>query len=178
MNIILINGSPRLDGNTKTALNKINDSIIKNTEHNTEFIDVAYKNIKGCVACDFCRKNDGKCVQKDDTNELMEKLFSADIIIFGTPVYFWGISAQLKLLIDKFYCNKQALYGKKIGVIAIGASGLQNPQYRLIKEQFECIAKFLQWEIIFSESASAHDRGDILESKEKILEFESIWGKI
>ncbi len=174
MSILLLNGSPRLNGNTKKTLTLMARTILENTDNTAEIIDVAYKTVKGCAACDLCKTNGGKCIHKDDTNKIMEKLAAADTIIFGTPVYFWGMSAQLKALVDKFYSNKESLYNKKIGLIIMGAAPLDTPQYRLIKEQFECIAEYLKWEIIFVESQSVREPGAVLDRPEFVEKIKNI----
>lgn len=84
-------------------------------------------------------------------------------MIFGTPVYWWGMSAQLKMVVDKFYSQDAQFQTmkKKVGVVAIGANELEDPQYRLIREQFSCIADYLGWELAFSLSYSAYEPGEI-----------------
>lgn len=97
----------------------------------------------------------------DDSNEIVEKLVYADIIVFGSPVYWWGISAQLKLLVDKLYCNQMALKHKRIGLVVVGAEAVDDKEYKLISEQFKCISNFLDWEILFDEKAAACTRGEV-----------------
>lgn len=74
-----------------------------------------------CLACDGCKRNGGTCVQPDDTAELIQKIYDADILVFGTPVYFWGMSAQLKMVVDKLYSRDDALkkLDKKVGLVTI-----------------------------------------------------------
>ncbi|MGL5723983.1 flavodoxin family protein [Cetobacterium sp.] len=64
------------------------------TKSEVEFIDVTKFNVAGCIACDSCKRNGGKCFMKDNTNELVQKIVDADTLIFGSPVYWWGISAH------------------------------------------------------------------------------------
>ncbi len=64
---------------------------------------------EGCGVCQ-CSKG---CVDKDDTNPTIDKIAAADMILFATPVYWWGMSAQLKLIIDKCYCRGLQLKNKK-----------------------------------------------------------------
>ena len=169
MKILILNGSPRKKGNTITALHSLEQKLLSN--HDIEFINLYDYKITPCYACYQCSKNNGRCIQKDDANVLLEKISETDLIIFGSPVYWWGISAQLKLLIDKFITRVEALQNnpKKIVSISIGASGLEDPQYKLIQEQLNCITQYLKWEYIFSASFSALNESDI----EKLSDFET-----
>lgn len=161
MKILFLNGSPRHNGNTHTVLQMIKEL---ETFHSLEFIDVCTLKLNGCMACDSCKDNGGHCISLDESDMVIQKILEADIIIFGTPVYWWGVSAQLKIIIDKFYSQDEILktMRKKIGIIAIGANDIKNPQYRLIHEQFSCIAEYLHWELLFFKAFSAYKPGEIL----------------
>ena len=63
-------------------------------------------------------------VDQDDTNPTIEKIAEADMIIFATPVYWWRMSAQLKLIIDKCYCRGLQLKNKKVGTIVVGGEDI------------------------------------------------------
>ncbi|MEG1621144.1 MAG: flavodoxin family protein [Oscillospiraceae bacterium] len=179
MKILMLNGSPRLNGNTKTALNAIAEGFGKNVQNEVEIIDVCQKNIKGCVACESCKFNGGKCVLGDDSVDIMEKIYECDVLILGTPVYWWGMSGQLKLLVDKFYSKALPFHkqDKKVGIVAVGASGVDDIQYNLISQQFACIFKSLKWQIVFDEAASAFEIGELSKSQQAIEKFSELWKK-
>ena len=101
MKIVIINGSAR-KGNTLTAINSFIKGASKNNE--IEIIEPDKLHIAPCKGCGVCQCHKG-CVDNDDTNPTIEKITSADMILFATPVYWWGMSAQLKLIIDKCYCR-------------------------------------------------------------------------
>ena len=63
------------------------------------------------------------------------------MILFATPVYWWGMSAQLKLIIDKCYCRELQLKNKKVDTIVVGGSPVDSIQYELIDKQFDCMAR-------------------------------------
>lgn len=180
MKVLIVNGSPRLNGNTKTALKAAAEGIVENCEHDVEFIDAAKYDVKGCMGCDSCKKNGGVCVIKDDGNVLVDKICEADIVIFGSPVYWWGITAQLKALIDRIYCKNAILneLKKKIGIIAVGAAELSDKEYELISGQFECICEYLNWDLIIDEKISAWAVGDLAKDSEKMAELKNLWKKI
>ena len=86
-----------------------------------EIIEPDKLNIAPCKGCGVCQCSKG-CVDKDDTNPTIDKIAAADMILFATPVYWWGMSAQLKLIIDKCYCRGLQLKNKKVGTIVVGGS--------------------------------------------------------
>ncbi|WP_273326757.1 flavodoxin family protein [Vallitalea guaymasensis] len=102
MKVIAFNGSPRKEGNTYTLL----QTVLKQLEEHgieTELIQVGNRNIHGCIGCGKCRTNgNNRCIFDDDIiNECIEKIVEADGIILGSPVYFGGLSAQMKAFIDR-----------------------------------------------------------------------------
>jgi multimeric flavodoxin WrbA len=108
MKVYAINGSPRKNNNTATLLKKALDGVkesAKGKEVETEIINLYDLNYTGCKSCFGCKildgKSYGKCVIKDDIQEVLEKLSQADGIIFGSPVYFHDISGQLKIFLER-----------------------------------------------------------------------------
>ena len=117
MKVLGIVCSPRKGGNTevmvRTALDKAQQGGAE-----TELISLVGKTISPCDACFSCEKT-GKCHIKDDMQDIYQKLLEADGIVFGTPVYFWNVSAQAKALIDRTYSlyGKNGLRNKAAGVV-------------------------------------------------------------
>lgn len=162
MNILILNGSPRHYGNTRAALETMKN--ILEDKNIVEVLDVCNIKLSGCCACDGCKHNGGHCVCPDESDTVIQKIVQADVVIFGTPVYWWGMSAQLKMVVDKFYSQDSQFktMSKKIGVVAVGANDLENPQYRLIHNQFQCISEYLHWDLAFSLSFSAYEPGELM----------------
>ncbi len=165
MKIVVVNGSAR-KGNCLSAIG----AFLKGAEgkHEIEIIQPEKLHIAPCKGCGACKCYAG-CVDRDDTNQTVDQLVSADMILFVTPVYWWGMSAQLKLVIDKCYCRGAMLKGKKVGVIVVGGSPTDNEQYTLIHSQFACMAKYLSWDILFGKSYYATGKND-LESNTAAME--------
>ena len=136
MKIVIINGSAR-KGNTLAAINAFIKGASEKNE--IEIIEPDNLNIAPCKGCGVCQCSKG-CVDKDDTNSTIDKIAAADMILFATPVYWWGMSAQLKLIIDKCYCRGLQLKNKKVGTIVVGGSPVGSIQYELIDKQFDCNA--------------------------------------
>lgn len=81
------------------------------------------------------------------------------MILFATPVYWWGMSAQLKLIIDKCYCRGMQLKNKKVGTIVVGGSPVDSIQYELIDKQFDCMAKISFMGFAFPEVILCNSKG-------------------
>lgn len=84
--------------------------------HSVKLIRIMDANIGYCRACDGCMRNGGICVLKDDMVEILELFQKADVLVLATPVYFYGISAQMKTFIDRTYPIWQHL-GKKYTIL-------------------------------------------------------------
>lgn len=118
MKILILTGSPHFRGTSNTLVEEFKRGAVE-AGHNVEVYDCAKGNINPCIACDSCGMN-GDCIQKDDGNRVLNKLLNADMVVFATPVYYFGMSAQLKMMIDRFYARNGAITAKnmKAAVIA------------------------------------------------------------
>lgn len=109
--VLILEGSPRGHGNS----NILSDQFTKGAEeagHEVEKIQISRKKVAGCLGCNACYRNGGACVQKDDMEEIREKMLAADVIVLASPIYFYSMSAQLKTVIDRTYAFYQGLEGK------------------------------------------------------------------
>ena len=98
-NVVIISSSPRKDGNTETLCKEFLRGV-ESVGHKGEIIALRDYNLKYCIGCYTCANN-GKCVFKDGMDEKGEKLLNADVIVLSTPVYFYSMSGQLKVFIDR-----------------------------------------------------------------------------
>lgn len=178
MKVFVLNGSPRLRGNTKTALNTIIKGINENCpEIDVELCDVTTKRLSGCINCNGCKRNEGHCVLPDDSKEIIDKIYTADVVIFGTPVYWWGVSSQLKMVIDKMYSKDSKFKDqyKKIAVVAIGANDIDDLQYQLIFDQMDCICDYLAWKVLFHYPISAYEVNDLSNNTYELKALNNLW---
>lgn len=115
MGVLLINGSPRKDGNTAAALSVVEKELHANAIQ-TKWFQIGTQPLRGCIECGACRKTN-RCVFKDDLcNELIEDILAADGIIIGSPVYFAAPNGALCALLDRvFYatCTYSQLFKGK-----------------------------------------------------------------
>lgn len=120
MKVLLINGSPKANGCTYTALEEITKELSKeNIEY--EIFHIGKNIIRGCVDCRVCKKTgSGYCVFKDDVvNETIDKIKAADAVIVGSPVYYAGISGQVKSLLDRVFFAGAKDFANKLGASVV-----------------------------------------------------------
>ena len=101
-NVLAISSTLRKNGNSEILAREFLRGA-QESGHNVEFITLQNKDIKFCKGCMACQKM-GSCVIKDDSNEIVEKMKNADVIVFATPIYYYEMSGQLKTLLDRANC--------------------------------------------------------------------------
>jgi len=100
--IIVFVGSARKDGNTEALARAFVDGAGRH--HDVELVSVTDYRIHPCLGCNRCYTSEGhRCFQQDDMVAIYGKLMEADIVVAASPVYFYGISAQLKTLVDRLH---------------------------------------------------------------------------
>ncbi len=100
MRIVLLEGSPNRQGSSNMLAGCFKEGA-EEAGHTVEIIDAAHANIHPCTGCIHCGY-EGPCVQKDDMEQFRGQILQADMLVFVTPLYYYGMSAQLKTLIDRF----------------------------------------------------------------------------
>lgn len=114
MKVIILNGSPKANGNTARALLEA-EKVLNAQGIKTESIHVGHRQIHGCIACNKCWKN-GICAFGDIVNEISDKMQSADGLLIGSPVYFASPNGTLLALLDRlFYSNLHSDWTMKVG---------------------------------------------------------------
>lgn len=122
MNILVLNGSPRPNGNTKAMVNAFKEGA-ESSGNKVTVVDVCQQTIGGCKGCEYCHtKGGGKCIQKDDMQQVYEALEQTDMIVFASPIYYWGISGQLQCAISRLYAPGKLPSVKKCALILSSAS--------------------------------------------------------
>jgi multimeric flavodoxin WrbA len=125
--ILILNGSPRKNGNTVYLIGKAAEGILRNhPDAKIEIVALSPLKISPCTACDGCRREEriGKyCVVRDDMAPLYDKAVNADAIIFASPVYWFNMTAQMKLFMDRLYGlwleRTRAFEGKTFAAITV-----------------------------------------------------------
>ncbi|MCD6326452.1 flavodoxin family protein [bacterium] len=121
MRVIAICGSPRKDGNSTILAQEV----LKGAAEAGATTDIFLANdlkMRGCQGCEACNEN-GHCIQKDDMTALYGEIEKADAVVFASPVYMFGMTGQLKLVLDRLYAYLGADFksslpkGKKVGLV-------------------------------------------------------------
>ena len=143
--IIVLVGSMRKGGNTELLAQAFADGAGKNNE--VEIISVVDYKINPCIGCNSCFKREGnKCFQNDNMNSIYDKLKAADIVVIASPVYFYGISAELKAIIDRLHTPMRNEFKiKKLALLLVGAAALPN-LFDSIKLQYQMVLDYFHLE--------------------------------
>ena len=119
MKALMINGSPRINGNTSIALQEL-EKVFKEYDIETETVQVVNKAIRGCIACGHCFEN-GKCIFDDEVNNLAPKFEEADGLVVATPVYYASANATLIALLDRLFYSTHFDKRMKVGASVVVA---------------------------------------------------------
>ncbi len=117
--VLIINGSPRMGGNTSIALNEMVE-VFEAEGVEAEVVQIGNKDIRGCIACASCKKN-GKCVFDDAVNELAPKFEEADGLVVASPVYFASANATLIACLDRLFYSTGFDKTMKVGASVVAA---------------------------------------------------------
>lgn len=135
MKVILVNGSPHKEGCTYTALSEAAKALNSNGIE-TERFHLGTEPVAGCIACGACSKT-GKCIYNDPVNEFVEKAKDADGFIFGSPVYYSGMSGQLCSFMDRaFYSGGKYMAGKPAAAVVSCRRGGATATFEQINKYF------------------------------------------
>jgi len=144
--VLGIIGSPRRGGNTETLV----DSVLAGASEYgavSEKIILHGMNIAPCRACNSCQKT-GKCIQEDDMGILVDLMQRSDVWVLGTPIYWWGPSAQFKAYVDRWYGLDQRLFQGKRIVLTIPMGGGNSHYARHTVGMIKDICNYLGMELI------------------------------
>lgn len=119
MKVLMLNGSPRINGNTSIALKEL-EKVFKEYNIETETVQVGNKAIRGCIACGHCFEN-GKCVFDDEVNKLAPKFEEADGLVVASPVYYASANATLIALLDRLFYSTHFDKRMKVGASVVVA---------------------------------------------------------
>ena len=171
MNILILQGSPRANGNTSWMAEECRKAA-EAAGHKVTLVNVTRKKIAGCLACEYCHgKGNGACIQKDDMQELYPLLAEAEVLVFASPIYYFTLSAQIQAAIQRFYAIWKPANVKKTALLL---SSHSPNVYDGATAEYKGIIAFCGYEDIGIVTAKADEqkteatRGKILELVGKI----------
>ncbi|MBR5086064.1 MAG: flavodoxin family protein [Muribaculaceae bacterium] len=117
MNILILQGSPRANGNTAWMAEEFKNAA-EAAGHQVTLVNVARKKIAGCLACEYCHtKGNGVCIQKDDMQELYPLMTEAEALVLAAPIYYFTLCAQIQAPIQRMYCVNNPAKVKKMALL-------------------------------------------------------------
>ncbi len=145
MRIVIITSSPHKRG-TSALLAEEFARGAGEAGHDVFRFDAAFEKISPCLGCDRCGPGRAACVQKDSMEKLNPHLLEADAVVFVTPLYYFGMSAQLKMVIDRFYANNYQLMGSGKKAILLATSyDANNWTMQALTAHYVTLLKYLKW---------------------------------
>ena len=161
MNILILSGSPRKGGNTELLAEAFAKGA--SAQHHVEIVFVRDYKVNPCLGCNACFKTNGICAQKDDMAMIYEKMNKADVLVIASPVYFYGISAQLKAVIDRFHNPiRDSFHIKKMALLLVGAASLPELFDAILTEYNLCLRFFNIEDAGKVVVRGVKDKGDII----------------
>ena len=145
MSLLIVTGSPR-EGMFSDRIGELLHSI-----DGGKLVHLREKKIGPCHACEYCKEiNIGECIQRDDMTPLYKDIRDSDTIAIVSPVYWWQVSAQAKLFIDRLYSlDKEDLEGKKLIVVVNGEEKTGDEEYITLNSAFTMMAQYLNMKLEF-----------------------------
>lgn len=145
MKIVVLQGSPNRDGSSHLLAECFRQGA-EEAGHTVEWVDVAHENIHPCTGCVRCGY-EGPCVQKDAVNGIRAKILSADMLVFVTPLYYYGMSAQLKTLVDRFCAFNSSIQHKHMkSALLTVAWNSDNWTFDALEVHYKTLVRYLNLE--------------------------------
>ncbi len=145
MKILVIKGSPHQKGSSNLLAQRFIDGAVAGG-HEIVVFDAGQAAIKPCIGCDYCGMN-GPCVFEDDMVGLIDEILTSDMMVLVSPLYYFGMSAQLKTVIDRFYSFNSLLTAQKIKSALIVASwDDESKALKDIESHYHTLADYLHFD--------------------------------
>ena len=146
MNIVILSGSPHKKGTSALLADAFTDGA-RQAGHTVTRFDCAFLQVGGCRGCDYCGAHDGVCVQRDDMAQILPAVLAADVVVFASGVYYFGLTAQLKAVIDRFYAgNSRLMTQKKRAALLITCADSAAPTVDATVAHYHAVCDYLGWQ--------------------------------
>lgn len=145
MKIVVLMGSPNNSGSSALLA----ENFIRGAQeqgHTVKRIDAAHVNVSSCTGCIACGY-EGPCAQKDDMEKIRLEILDADMLVFVTPLYYYGMSAQLKTLIDRFCAFNGSIQGKHMKAALLSVAWNNDSwTFEALEAHYRTLVKYLNLE--------------------------------
>lgn len=159
--VLILSGSPRKGGNSDLLCNEFMRGAAE-SGNAAETVRIAEKKIGYCRGCYYCRQSGGKCVIKDDMDEVLQKIIDADVIVLASPVYFYSIDAQLKAVIDRTVARWLEVKNKEFYYIMTAADetvSSMDTALACFRGYAECVEGAIERGVIYG--TGVYEKGEI-----------------
>jgi multimeric flavodoxin WrbA len=157
MQVTTILGSPRKNGNTAQVL-ELFENLMAQQGHAVDRINIVDYEVKGCLGCQVCQevRHEPGCKQQDDAVRIFERMIASDAVIYASPLYTYGFTAQMKALIDRHNClvtgygspeYTSLLKGRRTALL-VTCGGPVEENADLIQEVFDREGRYEQWDVV------------------------------
>lgn len=177
--IMILNGSPRMNGNTRELIKHFRKGA-EDAGHMVTCFDLQKMNIRGCLGCCNGGKDaESPCVQKDDMQKIYPVYQEADVVVLASPMYYWGISGQLKCAFDRLFAvaelDPNYANPQKDCVLLMAAEGDTEDNFAPVRAFYQGLTSHLGWKDLGIVCAGGNmDAGTILEKPEQLRSAEDL----
>ena len=143
MNIVILQGSPNRDGSTALLAEEFARGA-RQAGHEVGRIDVAHADVHPCRGCVACGYGARPCVQRDGMAAITERILGADMLALATPLYYYGMTAQLKTVIDRFCSDNSAISGRRLDAVLLAdAWNADDWTFDALVAHYETLCRYL-----------------------------------
>ena len=143
MNIVILQGSPNRGGSTAILCEEFARGA-REAGHEVGRINVAQADVHTCTGCVACGYGARPCVQRDDMAAILEKILAADMLVLATPLYYYGMSAQLKAVIDRFCSENSAITARRLrSVLLTVAWNVDSWTFDALEAHYDTLVRYL-----------------------------------
>ncbi|MDR1730638.1 MAG: flavodoxin family protein [Synergistaceae bacterium] len=144
-NVVILSGSPRKNATTDRLVRAFVEGA-ESAGNSVSLFRTADLNIGGCLGCNHCFEDPGACVQRDDMIPILKKLKMADVLVLASPIYYFGLSAQLKVAIDRMYALLSEGMPVRRAALLITCGDVSSAAADSAVSMFRQISDYLKWE--------------------------------
>ena len=171
--ILVLNGSPKMSGNTAALV----DAFCRGAQeagHTVHVFNVANLSVHPCTDCRYCFEHGGECAIRDDMQRIMPHLYTDDVIVFATPVYFYGFTAQIKTVLDRMICMQTSKMTVKGSVLLSPYGDTDTTVPKPMIEMYKAFTGYVGWKNLGVITAhGCMDPGDI-EGHKALVQAEAL----
>lgn len=145
MKIVILEGSPNRQGSSHILAEAFAKGA-EEADNEVVTISAAHSDIKPCTGCISCGY-DGPCVQKDDMEEIKREILRSDMVVFVTPLYYYGMSAQLKILVDRFCAFNGSIQRKRMKSALLSAAWNSDEwTFEALEAHYHTLVRYLNFD--------------------------------